>query len=204
VESKPEKAASRKYRACASTTIPINSPDKAFLRGIELSWQTHFWYLPGLLSGLVLDVNCSFLNSSAQYPYFLTVATDTTKTGVVHTKQHYRTRSGQLVDQPNSMFNVIVGWDYKDFSSRVSFRYQGKTLTSLDAKYSLQDSYYDDVFLVDVSLQQKLLYNFAVYANLTNINKHIDDYYYTSSSGNLPTSSQTYGMRIQLGLSYHL
>ena len=40
-----------------STSIPMNDPQDAYLRGVELSWQTHFWYLPGVLSGLVLDFN---------------------------------------------------------------------------------------------------------------------------------------------------
>ena len=48
----------------ASTSIPINNPAKAFMRGLEFEWQTHFWYLPGVLSGLVLDLNYGVMSSS--------------------------------------------------------------------------------------------------------------------------------------------
>ena len=51
-------------------SIPMNDPADAYLRGIEISWQTHFWYLPGLLSGIVLEVNASFMSSNQEYPYF--------------------------------------------------------------------------------------------------------------------------------------
>ena len=35
----------------------VNNPNPAYYRGIELEWQTHFWYLPSFLQGLVLNVN---------------------------------------------------------------------------------------------------------------------------------------------------
>jgi TonB-dependent receptor len=193
-----------------TTTIPINNPEKAFVRGIECSWQTHLWYLPGVLSGIVLDLNFSLMNSSAYYPYFdgNTVIKDSSWNGS-HTIQKftyyqaYRTRAGSLTNMPKATYNVIAGWDYLGFSSRVSFRYQQTTLTSLDSKYSLADSYYDNVLLLDISLKQKVIGNLSVFANLTNVNSHVDDYYYTSPNGNLSTSSQTYGLNGQFGFSYN-
>ena len=56
-------------------SIPMNDPADAYLRGIELSWQTHFWYLPGLLSGIVLELNASFMSSNEEYPYFFVKVT---------------------------------------------------------------------------------------------------------------------------------
>ena len=34
-----------------------NNPNPAKYSGFEIEWQTHFWYLPGPLSGLVLNIN---------------------------------------------------------------------------------------------------------------------------------------------------
>jgi TonB-dependent receptor len=192
----------------ATTTIPINNPEKALIRGLEFSWQTHFWYLPGVLSGIVLDVNVALINSKCTYPYFQTVHVDTiwnekhTRiTGYID-KEKYRTRSGALINQPKAVYNVILGWDYLGFSSRVSMRYQQKTLTSLDSKYSLADAYYDNVVLVDIALKQRISKNFAVFANAMNVNSHVDDFYYAAPTRNLPTSGQTYGRNVQFGLSY--
>ncbi len=190
--------------------IPMNDPEKAYLRGIEFSWQTHLWYLPGVLSGIVLDLNLSLMSSNQLYPSFELkpkVGFLTPDTLV------YQTTSGSLQDQPSAIYNAIIGWDYKGFSSRVSFRYQQKTLTSVDTRFGLQDTYYDNVLLVDVSLKQQIWEGLAVFANASNINNHIDNYYYshptyvsattTYPAGNLPTSGQTYGWIAQFGVSYN-
>ena len=186
----------------ATTTIPMNNPHKAYVRGIEFSLQTQLWYLPGILGGIVLDLNVSFIGSSTLYPYFQQVRTGGTALKPIYVLQ-YQTRGGTVPDQPKSMYNLIFGWDYKGFNSRASFRYQKTTLTSLDTKYSLRDAYYDNVLLVDISLKQRLISNLAVFANFTNINKHIDDYYINTPVGQLPSSNQTYGLNAQFGVSFY-
>ncbi len=191
----------------ASATIPMNNPQKAYIRGIEFSWQTHFWYLPGFLTGLVLDVNLSYIGSNTEYPYF---DQSTVIIGYLPGRQpvpiyglDYKTRAGSVVDQPKSIANVIVGWDYKGFSTRVSFRYQQTTLTGLDAKYSLSDAYYQNFTLIDVSAKQQILDNLSVFANFTNLSSHIDDYYLNTVVGQLPTSSLSYGLRGQFGVIFN-
>jgi outer membrane receptor protein involved in Fe transport len=195
----------------ATTSIPINNPAKAYIRGIELSWQTHFWYLPGILSGIVLDLNLSLINSHTFYPYFdqASIVKDTLwntahdRVKKVEYYQAYGTRAGSVLNQPKAIYNAIIGWDYLGFSSRISFRYQETTLTGLDAKFSLADTYYDNVLLIDISLKQKVIGNLAVFTNFTNIGSHVDNYYYSSPKGSLPTSSQTYGFNAQFGISYN-
>jgi len=194
-----------------SAVVPINNPAKAYIKGLELSWQTHLWYLPGVLSGLTLDLNLSFMKSHTEYPYFDSkiVPKDTiwypnhTRPITINYYQAYRTRSGALLNQPKAICNATIGWDYLGFSSRVSFKYQPKTLAGLDLIYSMADTYYDDIFLVDIALKQKVVGNLSVFANFINIGSHIDDYYYTSPKGNLPTSSQGYGFSAQFGLSFY-
>jgi hypothetical protein len=94
------------------------------------------------------------------------------------------------------------------FSSRFSLRYQQQTLTTVDTYYGLQDSYYDPVTLFDISLKQQIIGNLSIFANATNVNGHIDNYYFshpafaTVAAGQLPTSQQTYGWAVQLGLTY--
>ncbi len=190
-----------------STNVPMNNPEKAYLRGIELSWQTHLWYLPGLLSGIVLDLNASFMSSNQMYPYFDAVRTGGSVIRPIYTMV-YKMRSGQLQDQPEATYNAILGWDYMGFSSRFSFRYQKLTLTSLDTRYSIRDAYYDNVLLIDISAKQQIIDNLAIFANVTNVNSHIDNYYLNyyngldGTSGQLPTSKQTYGLAAQLGFSF--
>jgi hypothetical protein len=191
------------------TNQPFNNTEKAYVSGLEFSWQTSFWYLPSILKGLVLDVNFSIINTSTKYPYFQEVITDVDNSGwipIYTYGQEYRTRKGPMEDQPASILNVIVGWDFKGFSSRVSYRFQDKTVNSLDTRYSVFDAYYDTFSLIDVMLKQKITDKISAYANLTNIGNHVDDYYYGEQEDKpaLPTNSQFYGFRAQVGVRVNL
>jgi outer membrane receptor protein involved in Fe transport len=191
------------------TNLPFNNTEKATVKGLELSWQTNFWYLPGALKGLVLDVNYTLLDTKTEYPYFQNVIVGYDESGFfpepIYAPQ-YQTRKGPMQDQPESILNAILGWDYKGFSSRISYRYQSNTVESLDARYSVFDRYYDTFSLVDVMLSQKITKNISCFANVTNIGNHIDDYYIGEQEGRpaLPTSSQFYGVRAQLGVRINL
>ena len=190
-----------------TTNIPMNDPAKAFLRGIEISWQTHLWYLPGVLSGVVLDLNASYMSSRQLYPSFALTQVGGTKFKPIYNLV-YTTVAGPLQNQPKATYNAILGWDYMGFSSRFSLRYQQQTLTSMDTQFGLENSYYDNVLLFDIALKQQIIGNLSVFANATNLNSHIDNYYFSHPAytahpvGQLPTSEQTYGWAAQLGISY--
>jgi TonB-dependent receptor len=186
------------------TNLPFNNPEKAYVKGLEISWQTNFWYLPGLLKGLVFDVNYTILNTQTKYPFFQSVQTGVDSSGFIPIpifSQQYNTRKGQMEDQPTSILNVILGWDYKGFSSRISYRFQSQTVEGLDSRYSLFDRFYDSFSLLDLTLKQKITKNISAYVNFKNINRQIDDYFFDEQQENpaLPTNSQSYGMRIQFG-----
>jgi hypothetical protein len=79
----------------------------------------------------------------------------------------------------------------------------------MDTQFGLRDAFYDNVALLDISLKQQLfIENLAVFFNATNVNAHVDDYYYSHpaigavAAGTLPTSQQTYGWAAQLGVSF--
>jgi len=181
-----------------SCTIPINNPEAAFARGIELSWQTHFWYLPGVLSGLVLDLNVAFMNSHTLYPYLKSILARP----LSFPFHAYQTRSGSLLNIPDAVYNAIIGWDYLGFSSRVSFKYQGKTLVSLDPVYSMADIYYDGALQVDITLKQKLTDHLLIFANFIDIGSHIDSYYMNTLAGEMPTNQQMNRWSMQFGAGY--
>jgi hypothetical protein len=182
--------------------LPVNNPNRAYDKGLELSWQTNFWYLPGLLKGIVLDVNYTALSSKTQYPYIkdpITSAPGAKKQTA--TLQVYNVRSGALVDMPNSILNIILGYDLKGFSGRVSYRYQTKTLTAIDGQYNVKDTYYAPFSLFDLNLSQKINKYVSCFANWTNIGNHVDkNYLYRGALGNFPTTENYYGFRIDAGV----
>lgn len=188
------------------TSIPINNPEEAYYYGVELSYQTNFknssskW-----LSGFVLDLNLTFIESKTKYPYFENVVIGVDDTGFFPQDiigYEYSTREGQMITQPDFISNIILGWDYKGFSSRISYRYQGKTLNGLDAKYSFSDSYLDEFQLLDISLKQRLFKGFYVYLNATNLTNQIDQNFSNYPEVRLPNNDQYYGSRLQFGVNY--
>ncbi len=195
----------------ATVGIPINETNDAYLRGLELSWQTRFWYLPGVLSGLILDLNYTVMSSNEWYPWF-GFYTGGTFARPVDTLR-YQTTEGPILNQPKAIYNAVLGWDYKGFSARFSAQLQGNVLEYVDTRFNLQNTYYGDVFLLDVALKQRINSLLSIYANATNLTNHSDQYYfqhpsYTSGSniypaGQLPTDQQLYGWILQLGLSFN-
>ena len=47
--------------------ISLNNPNLGYIRGIEIDWQTNFWYLPRPFNSLVLDVNYTKSGSNMAY-----------------------------------------------------------------------------------------------------------------------------------------
>ncbi|MCF8361618.1 MAG: TonB-dependent receptor [Prolixibacteraceae bacterium] len=189
-----------------NNNMPINNPNLSTVKGIELSWQTNFWYLPGLLSGLVLDLNYSMIWSATQLPYIdFQQGIDSTgrfpKTVYIPT---YKTRDSKLLDQADMLWNARIGWDYKGFSSRLSFRYQGETITKIDPEYSLGDEILEEVFRIDLSLKQQITERLSCTIDIANLNQFVDIRNQHAAGYVLPKSMEYYGSVIQIGLKYEI
>jgi len=173
----------------------------SYLRGLEFDLQTNFWYFPSPFNGIVLGVNYTKISSKAFYytprkekifygpkPFeFYEVLIDSFQTQ-------------QLIDQPNDIFNLSVGYDYKDFSMRVAYYFQGKTLAFV-TNYIETDGFRHDYSRLDLSVRQRLpLGGLSVQFLLNNITQVADKAYtYTKQYNN---NEQYYGMTGSLGLRY--
>ncbi len=151
-----------------------NLKETSYVRGIELDWQTHFWYLPSFLHGLVFNINYTHINSVTRYPYFKSVAIGTgpfKKYTYIDT-----TRTGRLVNQPNDILNLTLGIDIGDFSARLSFLYQDNVLRSADPVYQELDSYTDAYYRWDLTAYLKLPWveGLQLYLNINNITNRPD------------------------------
>jgi TonB-dependent receptor len=181
----------------------INSPYKALVKGIEADFQTRLWYLPAPLDGIVCGVNYTHIWSSATYPWrddktvFLPPPARGTYTVVIDSS-----RSGRLINQPNDILNAYVGWDYKGFSVRLSFLFQGNSVSYIGA-FAEQDGFTRNYFRTDASVKQQLpLEGFEVYFDVNNINNQMNSSAQSSIGGF--TSEQNYGLTADLGIRYRL
>ena len=166
--------------------------------GIELEWQTHFWYLPWSLSGLVLSVNYTHIFSKAQYPDQYTYqASRFSPPQFVNTPFVDR-----LIDQPDNIFNITVGYDYKGFSVRVAMLYTSDIFTAanIDPALAAHTSAYKRW---DLSAKQALpWFGLQAYADINNITGASD--ISVIAGGGVPTSYQDYGMTADIGLKWGL
>ena len=177
-----------------------NLNETSYVRGFELDWQTHFWYLPSFLSGIVFNINYTHINSATRYPYTKQVAIG----GGPFKKITYidTTRTGRLIDQPNDVLNLTFGYDIGGFSARISFQYTDNVLRQADNVYQELDSYTAPYSRWDFTAYQNLPWyeGLQIYLNINNITNR-PDRQFISVLQKL-ADVQYYGRTADLGVRY--
>jgi TonB-dependent receptor len=108
----------------------INNKFTVDLWGIETDWQTHFWYLPGILSGLVLNANYTHIFSEAQYPRTIIVTQYLNEPPWITQTNIDTSYANRLINQPDDIVNLSIGYDFKGFSARLSMLFQSNIFNS--------------------------------------------------------------------------
>ncbi len=183
-----------------------NNAARAIYKGFEVEWQTHFWYLPSVFKGIVLNVNYSRVWSQTYKDYFSVIPTNILIPG--HRPPLYRnaliqySQFATMPDQPGHTVNVSFGYDYEGFSARLIYLYQSGRTTFLANKPEY-DSYTEAYSRFDVALQQKIGWGLQVYANLNNLNNRHDQ---THEGYTLlyPTYQEYYGFTMDVGVRFSL
>jgi TonB-dependent receptor len=176
----------------------FNDPFVVDLVGIEVDWQTHFWYLPDPLSGLVLSVNFTHIFSKAKYPLTTkntTYLQDYPYVLVSYDETYYEDR---LIDQPDNIVNLALGYDYSGFSTRLSVLYQADVFKGENfwPELRINTARY---LRWDLSVKQTLPWTgLQVFLDLNNFN-NARDVNVNQGSG-YPTGEQYYGLAVDLGV----
>lgn len=175
----------------------INNPNKIDLIGIETEWQTNLWYLPEPLNGIVFNINYTHIFSEAKYPLgYLVSYLDS---NFIQQKYTVDTiYSDRLLNQPNDIMNISLGYDYESFSFRVSMLYQDNIFKN--PNMFPQNRINSDKYVrFDLSVKQTLPWlGIQLFFNLNNITGEDD---IDINQGNkFTTHQQRYGMSGDLGL----
>lgn len=191
-----------KYYKGKQIITQYNDSNTVKVRGLEFEWQTQFWYLPGAWKGLVLNVNTTVVFSEAQYPYsYLEVIPGTGWDPDIEIT-HDTAYTDRLIDQPNNIWNVSLGYDYKGFSARISMLYN----TDIFSNSSILDEYRSSTGAYtrwDLSLKQDLpVEGLQVFLNMNNITGTKDKSYIRGAS--YPTYTADYGMTVDLGIRWKM
>jgi len=153
----------------------LNNPYAVKLEGFEIDYQTRFWYLPGMLSGLVFNANYTRSLSEVKYPrttidYQITWV-PSFQIVTVNLDSFYVDR---LIDQPNDIFNYSLGYDYKGFSARLSMLYMSDVFKTTNFWPELRETT-DSYRRYDLSMKQELpVKGLEIYLNISNLTEAID------------------------------
>jgi TonB-dependent receptor len=181
----------------------VNSPYDAKIKGFEVDFQTSLWYLPFPLKGVVFGINYTHIESETQYPWRDNITLPNPNPpprNIVVTIDS--SRAGRLINQPNNILNSYLGFDHKGFSARLSFIFQGNSVSGIGA-FPEQDGFSRDYFRVDASARLKLpLPGSEVFLDFYNLNGETNQAAQRSIGGF--TNEQNYGLTANLGLRYRL
>jgi TonB-dependent receptor len=175
----------------------INNPFAIDLYGLETEWQTHFWWLPKPLDGLVLNINYTHIFSEARYPRSIVNTSYDDEGNMIQTvaDTFYTAR---MLNQPNDVLNLIMGYDLGGFSARVSMLYTDNIFKRPD--FWLQQRVLSDKYTRwDISLKQDLpWYGIQLLLNINNLTgkSEVD----INEKTLYPASEEHYGMSADLGL----
>ena len=172
----------------------VNNAYRVNNSGMELDWQTHFWYLPRPFDGLVFNANYTHIFSKAEYPYSYNqggrppVLVDTSFTE-------------RLLFQPNNILNLSLGYDYDKFSLRVSMLYQADIFTGVQFWPQLRTNT-ATYRRWDISAKQTLpWFGLQLFANINNLNS-ARDVSVLQMYPEIQQSVQSYDMTAIVGLGW--
>ena len=182
-----------------------NSTDLAKLAGLEVEWQSNFWFLPGLLKGLVVNVNYTYTDSHIKYPKWVPVYVYERRGPVLVKKLTGTADQGyydRLLFQPTHIVNVEVGFDFQGFSIRGSMQYTSNVFISNNFYEELRQTT-NPLTLWNMKIRQQLpIDGLQVFLNVNNISKAV---YQTSNYGTgWFTNRGYYGLTADLGITYSI
>jgi outer membrane receptor protein involved in Fe transport len=165
-----------------------NNENPAYNYGFELEWQSNFWFLPGLLKGIV------------KYPRTIVkVAVDpvTYKTSFVNQDTTY---TAPMIEQPDNLLNLMIGYDYKGFSIRWALRYKSHIFKSASWYEELR-GYSTNFYRYDVQIKQKLpIDGLEFFLNVNNLTGEKEND--VINHLNYSNYTEDYGRSANLGLRF--
>jgi iron complex outermembrane receptor protein len=180
----------------------------ASLKGVELSLQAPFKFLPGFLSNFGGIVNATFVDSTASYTVQgPTVVTCVPPANPVTTACAFgpnvsKTREGTLFGLSKKAFNATLYYEDSKFSARTSFSYRGPYVDANSATGNVFEGY-NRAINIDASVRYKITPNFEVSIEGVNLTDDSRDRY-TDLDANRNYEYNHFGRTILIGGRFEL
>lgn len=181
-----------------------NHPYEGIAKGIEVEWQTNFWYLPKPFSYITLNLNYSYINSMTTYVYTSTrdslIGYGRGGRPIFEKIRYDNLVEGPMTNQPSHLFNGSIGFSYKKFKTNLSYQYIGEIFLQ-KAVIQETDPFKNAFHRVDLQANytlplkgMELMFNMANITNTQEVMKLRGD--------KRPTSIERYGWTADLGLRF--
>ncbi|MEN8250263.1 MAG: TonB-dependent receptor, partial [Bacteroidota bacterium] len=190
----------------------MNNPYPAIVKGIELDWQTNFWYLPKPLNALVFNINYTRAFSEMDYQEsrlyeYLEPNPIPGRPPIKRFAEVDTFRTARLLHQGDHIINIVLGVDIGGFAGRISFRMQDDVITAVGNRPE-EDQFSEKYMSWDLSLKQRLpLKGLSLFFNAVNL-FHASENSYRLFGPDFETHNnayKSYNPRLfQFGIRYEL
>jgi TonB-dependent receptor len=181
----------------------LNSPFTAYVKGMEIEWQSNFSWLPAPFNGIVLNTNYSHIWSETEYMQNRILYVKPPGGLVKLPVESDTSFVNRLLNQGNDIANISLGYDNKGFSARLSFRFQGNVISKIGSRIE-ENEYTNNIYAYDFVVKQKIPIKFADFEvflnaiNFTNVPRM--RYSIFPNKGETNTYTRYSGAQFQLGL----
>ncbi len=182
----------------------VNNPNTAYNYGYEVEWQSNFWFLPGLMKGLVMNVNYTRNKSEAEYlrtRIEVKAEFDENYNLITYYSPNDTTYKAPMINQPDHLLNLTLGYDYKGFSIRGAMRYKSRIFTN-NNWYEKLRGFSTDFYRYDLSIKQKINSNIEAFLNVNNLTGELERN--EINHNGYATYIEDYGRSANLGLRFAL
>ncbi|NJK87371.1 MAG: TonB-dependent receptor [Bacteroidales bacterium] len=192
-------------------TEPVSSDYTSTVMGFEIDLQANLRFLPSPFNGLIFAGNYTFIQSETFFPYFYKVSDGEPPFFVPVFSD--TVRSGPMPGQVDNTYNLIIGYEKKGFSARLSYVFKGLNLdiseepelgsiTPSVGKNEEVDHYTGNYSRWDLVLKQKFYKNkFSVFFNAQNL-FNLQEFNYLGKSLREIGIEDT-GMTFDIGVQYN-
>jgi TonB-dependent receptor len=171
-------------------TQPINGPS-AHLTGIEMAWQQHLTFLPGLLNGMGVSANYSYTTSRISFP-----------------ANFGRSDHPALLRQAPNNWNFDTTYDKGAISARMGLTHNGANIfvyefqDGVDPKGPLGDQYLYPHTQVDAQVSYRLphAHDFQAVASFLNLTNEVFGFYFGNEK--YPIQREYYNRTYSFGLRW--
>ncbi len=192
--------------ATVNVTAWENHPYTVKLQGIEVEWQTSFWYLPRPFNFFTLYLNYTYTKSETQYPYTRIDNVIPPEGGRPVAVRVDSSTTGPMLFQPKHIANGSLGFNLKNFNAWFSFQYHGEIFTGKNYFLNELDPLKENFYRLDLQLTYdiplKIPGEIQVLANFANLSNYSETRRLRGDPR--PTYKEAYGWTIDLGVRYRL